>query len=59
MSKSYWDEAMRQGYRAMGKMPKLTERKDLGSINADTKAGWEDAMPGCNKRVAAKLGKVV
>ncbi len=54
-----WDEAARQGADAAGKMPKLTERKDLGQINADTKAGWEGAMPGTKTRVAAKLGKAL
>ena len=53
-----WDGAARQGVDAVGKMPKLTERSDLGSINADTKAGWGQAMSGgSKKRVAAKLGR--
>ena len=52
-----WDEAGRQGANAAGRMPQLTERKDLGSINHDTKAGWGDAVPGgCKKRVDMKLG---
>lgn len=55
-----WDEAARQGARAAGKMPVLTERTDLGSINHDTKAGWESAMSGgSKKRVAAKLGRAL
>lgn len=54
---SGWDESLRQGYKAMGKMPELTERKDLGAINRDTKAGWEGAVPGTEKRVRSKLGK--
>ena len=52
-----WDEAARQGANAVGKMPTLTERTDLGRINRDTKAGWESAMAGTQKRVAAKLGR--
>lgn len=54
-----WDGAARQGAKAMGRMPMLTERKDLGSINHDTHAGWEGATPGTQKRVAMKLGKIV
>ena len=52
-----WDEAARQGANAVGKMPILTERTDLGSINRDTKAGWEDAVPGTKKRIEMKLGR--
>lgn len=54
-----WDEAARQGADAMGKRPILTLRKDLGSINKDTKAGWEGATPGTKRRVSEKLGKVL
>ena len=53
-----WDEAGRQGANAVGKMPTLTERTDLGSINHDTKAGWHGAVAGTAKRVNAKLGKM-
>ncbi len=52
-----WDAAGRQGANAVGKMPVLTERSDLGAINRDTKAGWEGATSGGSaKRVAKKLG---
>ena len=55
-----WDEAARQGAHAMGrKRIMLTERTDLGSINADTKAGWEGAVPGTKRRVQSKLGRAV
>jgi hypothetical protein len=50
-----WDEAARQGCDAMGKRPVLTLRKDLGSINHDTKAGWNGATPGTQRRVEEKL----
>ena len=55
-----WDEAARQGACMAGEMqngPTLTDRKDLGSINHDTKAGWEGATPGTKRRMTAKLGK--
>ena len=52
-----WDEAARQGADAVGRRPVLTLRKDLGSINADTKAGWQGATPGTKKRVMMKMGK--
>ena len=55
MTNHGWDEAARQGAEACGKMPSLTERKDLGSIGHDTKAGWEGATPGTHKRVAEKV----
>lgn len=54
-----WDEAGRQGAGAKLPMSTLTERKDLGSINRDTKAGWEGATPGTKRRVRMKLGKAL
>lgn len=46
MSKG-WDEAARQGAKMMD-----TERTDLKS----GRAGWEGAVKGTKKRVAAKMG---